>query len=521
MNALKVSTRLALTTGVLVLLLALVGAMGLFGLSATNQSLKTVYDDRVVPMGQLSHLQQLHADVQDALHEAVSKQDSAAVQQAVALEAQRRKEHATIWTAYRATFLTPEEKVLASALEAAEATYRRDGVDPLTGALQASDWGGAKALMNGAVALHSQALSKGSEKLVQLQIEVAAQEYASANARFDTLLAATLAVVLAGVATAAGLGWALSRGLMRQLGAEPADAAALAHAVAAGGLDTRITLRAGDHTSLMAALVQMRDSLSRTVTAVRRDADGVANASSEIAQGTQDLSQRTEEQASALQQTAASMEQVGSTARQNAEQAREARRLAEDAAQVARRGGAVVSDVVGTMQGIEQSSRRIAEIVSTIDGIAFQTNILALNAAVEAARAGEQGRGFAVVASEVRNLAQRSAAAAREVKTLIAESAERVDAGARRVSEAGQTMQEIETTVTQLHTIVAEISSASAEQSAGVQQIGEAVSQMDQTTQQNAALVEQSSAAAESLRQQAAQLLEAVSVFRLRQAEPA
>jgi methyl-accepting chemotaxis protein len=173
------------------------------------------------------------------------------------------------------------------------------------------------------------------------------------------------------------------------------------------------------------------------------------------------------------------------------------------------------------MQGIEQSSRRIAEIVGTIDGIAFQTNILALNAAVEAARAGEQGRGFAVVASEVRNLAQRSAAAAREVKTLIAESAERVDAGARRVSEAGQTMQEIETTVTQLHTIVAEISSASAEQSAGVQQIGEAVTQMDQTTQQNAALVEQSSAAAESLRQQAAQLLEAVSVFRLSQAEPA
>jgi methyl-accepting chemotaxis protein len=381
--------------------------------------------------------------------------------------------------------------------------------------MQAGDFEGGKALANGALARHTQALSKNGERLVQLQIKVAAEEFASATARFNTLLTATIAVILAGVATAAGLGWALSRSLMRQLGAEPAEAALLAHAVAAGGLDTRIDLRAGDRTSLMAALAQMRDSLSRTVTAVRRDADGVANASSEIAQGTLDLSQRTEEQASALQQTAASMEQVGTTARHNAEQAQAARRLAEGAAQVARRGGTVVSDVVGTMQGIEQSSRRIAEIVGTIDGIAFQTNILALNAAVEAARAGEQGRGFAVVASEVRNLAQRSAAAAREVKMLIAESTERVDAGARRVSEAGQTMQEIETTVMQLNTIVAEISSASTEQSAGVQQIGDAVTQMDQTTQQNAALVEQSSAAAESLRQQAAQLLEAVSVFRL------
>ncbi len=519
MNSLKVSTRLALTTGVLVLLLVAVGTLGLHGLAATNRALKTVYDDRVVPMGQLMQLERLHASQQETLHEAVEQQQSALSQAADAQEAQRRSEHDRIWAAYRATYLTPEEKILAERYEAAEASYRREGVDPLLGALRSADHQAAAQQAGTILNQTSRALEQANAKLVQLQIEVARQEYEAANRRFDTLLTAIVAAFVAGVAAAIGMGWAVSRGLTRQLGAEPGEAAALAHAVAAGGLDTPIALRAGDDRSLMAALVQMRDSLSRTVAAVRRDADGVANASSEIAQGTMDLSQRTEEQASALQQTAASMEQVGTTAHQNAEQAQAARRLAEGTAQVARRGSEVVSDVVATMKGIEDSSRRIAEIVGTIDGIAFQTNILALNAAVEAARAGEQGRGFAVVASEVRSLAQRSAAAAREVKSLISQSVERVDAGARRVGEAGQTMQEIQASVAQLHTIVAEISASSAEQSAGVQQIGDAVTQMDQTTQQNAALVEQSSAAAESLRQQAAQLLEAVSVFRLAPAQ--
>jgi methyl-accepting chemotaxis protein-1 (serine sensor receptor) len=241
----------------------------------------------------------------------------------------------------------------------------------------------------------------------------------------------------------------------------------------------------------------------------------VASASSQIATGNSDLSMRTEQQASALQETAASMEQLGTAVRHNADNASQANQLARGASEVAQRGGDVVGEVVETMRGINESSRRIGDIIGVIDGIAFQTNILALNAAVEAARAGEQGRGFAVVAGEVRNLAQRSAEAAREIKQLIAASVERVERGTAQVDRAGATMKEIVGAVGRVTDIMGEISSASAQQSAGVAQVGNAVGQMDTATQQNAALVEQSAAAAESLRGQARELVEAVAVFRL------
>ena len=513
MNSLKVSTRLAITLALAAVLLLAVGAMGTWGIRSANESLKTVYEDRVVPLGQLGQIQRQMAANLQAVEAAVVDRNQ--LDAAAATVAANRAAIDETWEAYMATRLTPEEERLARQFATERAAFVQQGLARVLQALREDDAASAHQIALGAMAQGAAATRTTMEQLMALQVTVAKDEFAQAQAKYQRLVAFTAGLIALGCAGVAVLGWLLQRSLTRQLGAEPAEAAALAHAVAAGGLDMAITLRPGDDRSLMAALAQMRDSLSRTVAAVRRDADGVANASSEIAQGTQDLSQRTEEQASALQQTAASMEQVGTTAHQNAEQAQAARRLAEGAAQVARRGSEVVSDVVSTMKGIEDSSRRIAEIVGTIDGIAFQTNILALNAAVEAARAGEQGRGFAVVASEVRSLAQRSAEAAREVKSLISQSVERVDAGARRVGEAGQTMQEIQASVSQLHTIVAEISAASAEQSAGVQQIGEAVTQMDQTTQQNAALVEQSSAAAESLRQQAAQLLDAVSVFRL------
>ncbi len=321
---------------------------------------------------------------------------------------------------------------------------------------------------------------------------------------------------LAGAAAALLLGWRVTVSITSQLGSEPAEAAALAQRVAAGDLSVAVQLRAGDHDSLMAQLGRMQDSLVKVVGAVRINADSVATASAQIAQGNQDLSQRTEEQASALQQTAASMEQLGATVRHNADNARQANALALSASSIAVKGGAVVGQVVDTMKGINDSSRKIADIIGVIDGIAFQTNILALNAAVEAARAGEQGRGFAVVASEVRSLAQRSAEAAREVKTLINASVERVEQGTALVDQAGTTMQQVVSSIKQVADIMGEIDAASTEQSAGVQQVGEAVSLMDQTTQQNAALVEQSAAAAESLRGQARQLVDVVAVFSLR-----
>ncbi len=304
---------------------------------------------------------------------------------------------------------------------------------------------------------------------------------------------------------------------LSQLGAEPAQATSLAKSVAQGDLSQPIALRPGDTESMMAHMQEMQHSLAEVVGNVRQSAEGVATASAEIAQGNSDLSMRTEQQASALEQTAASMEELSSTVKQNADNAKQANQLAMSASTVAAKGGEVVGKVVTTMKGINDSSKKIADIISVIDGIAFQTNILALNAAVEAARAGEQGRGFAVVAGEVRSLAGRSADAAKEIKTLITESVERVDQGTALVDQAGVTMTEVVNSIRRVADIMGEISAASVEQSAGVSQIGEAVAQMDQATQQNAALVEQSAAAAESLKEQALQLVEAVAVFKLEQ----
>ncbi|MEH3086197.1 MAG: methyl-accepting chemotaxis protein [Xylophilus ampelinus] len=332
----------------------------------------------------------------------------------------------------------------------------------------------------------------------------------------DTLVFGGLALC----ALTLGLGVLLTRSVFRQLGAEPSVAASLVAATARGDLAVPIALRPGDSGSLLARLAEMQKSLSHTVSLVRSNADGVATASAQIAQGNNDLSGRTEQQASALQETAASMEQLASTVQQNADNARQASQLAVSASDVAAQGGEVVQQVVETMTGIDDSSRKIAEIIGVIDGIAFQTNILALNAAVEAARAGDQGRGFAVVAGEVRTLAQRSAHAAKEIKGLIDASVAQVAQGSALVGRAGTTMEEVVGAIRRVTDIIGEVSAASAEQSQGVAQVGEAISQMDQVTQQNAALVEESAAAASSLNHQAGQLLASVAAFRLGDAAP-
>ncbi|UXH80263.1 methyl-accepting chemotaxis protein [Roseateles amylovorans] len=310
-----------------------------------------------------------------------------------------------------------------------------------------------------------------------------------------------------------GLGWRMARSLYRQLGGEPAYAADIVRRIGAGDLSVQVALQAGDQASLLAAMHQMQQSLSGTVTQIRGATDTIATAAGEISAGNLDLSSRTEAQASALEQTAASMEELTATVKQNADNARQANQLALSASEVAVQGGQVVNQVVATMASISTSSKKIVDIIGTIDGIAFQTNILALNAAVEAARAGEQGRGFAVVASEVRSLAQRSATAAKEIKTLIGDSVDKVDAGSSLVGQAGATMEQIVGSVKRLTDIVGEISSASQEQTAGIEQINQAIVQMDHATQQNAALVEQASAAAESLQQQSQHLVVAVRVF--------
>ncbi len=330
------------------------------------------------------------------------------------------------------------------------------------------------------------------------------------------------AVIIAGsllaVAVAVGLGLWVTRSIVRELGGEPRQAAGIAREIAAGNLTVEVPVRGGDNTSLLSAMRDMRDNLARIVAQVRSGSEGVATASTQIAQGNQDLSSRTEQQASSLQQTAASMEELGTTVKQNADNARQANQLAEGASEVATRGGQVVSQVVDTMRGIQASSQKIADIIGTIDGIAFQTNILALNAAVEAARAGEQGRGFAVVAGEVRSLAQRSAEAAREIKSLITDSVERVEQGNSLVNQAGATMDEVVGAIRRVTDIMSEISAASTEQSQGVSQVAQAVGTMDQVTQQNAALVEESAAAAASLDEQARALAARVARFVLPQA---
>lgn len=346
------------------------------------------------------------------------------------------------------------------------------------------------------------------EKMNQL---VSAEARALANGFQMLMLLMTAAAVVIG----SGIALFIVHAILKSLGGEPSQASAVAKSIASGDLTVAISVKEDDRSSVLFAMKEMRDSLVSIVAQVRSGTDMIASASSEIASGNHDLSSRTNQQAGALEQTTSSVKELTVAVQQNASNAKQANELAVAASEVAIKGGEVVSQVVETMDSINESSRKVVDIISVIDGIAFQTNILALNAAVEAARAGEQGRGFAVVASEVRTLAQRSAAAAKEIKSLIGDSVEKVEIGSRLVNDAGATMQDIVVSVKRVTNIMANISAASSEQTSGIEQINHAVSEMDDVTQQNAALVEEAAAASALMQEQAANLASIVSIFKL------
>ena len=357
------------------------------------------------------------------------------------------------------------------------------------------------------------------DQLAALEEKQNAQSKADAESEFANARNFMIGMLIAAVAMGVAAAWVISRSLRKQLGGEPAYTAKIAASIAHGDLAVAIETEDSDRGSLLVEMKEMRNSLVGIVEQVRRGTETIGTASREIAAGNIDLSSRTELQASSLEKTASAMEELTSTVKQNADNAREANALAATASNVALKGGEVVSQVVGTMGEINSSASKIADIIGVIDGIAFQTNILALNAAVEAARAGEQGRGFAVVASEVRNLAQRSAAAAKEIKTLIGDSVEKVERGSKLVGQAGVTMEEVVASVKRVTDIMSDIANASAEQSAGIEQVNLSIIEMDSMTQQNAALVEEAAAAAQSLQDQASELARVVSIFKLSEGE--
>lgn len=509
---LSIGRQIGLGFLVVLLFLMISGVGSTLSQQEANRSMQSIYADRVVPLKGLKAIADAYAvEVIDAINKANAGLMSGE-------EALRAVQNARVtidreWNAYMATSLTPEESELA-----AEATKlfvpANEAIAGLVRALERTSGTARGALdeYDGSLYASIDPISSKITELVDLQLRVSQEAAEAANSRYRVVLTQTVTMMMLAIAISLWLAYMIARSITRPL----QQAVTLAQAVADGDLSGDVEVMSTNEIGqLLSAQKAMIRSLSTVVIEVRSNAESVATASAQIAQGNADLSQRTEMQASALEETSASMEEMGSTSSQNADNARQANQLAANASTVAEQGGEVVAKVVRTMRDINESSRKISDIIGVIDGIAFQTNILALNAAVEAARAGEQGRGFAVVAGEVRNLAQRSAEAAKEIKGLIGASVERVEHGSSLVDQAGDTMQDIVASIQRVSDIVSEISSASVQQSASVGQVSEAVNQMDQTTQQNAALVEESAAAAASLKNQARMLLHAVERFKL------
>ena len=511
----KVATKLALSYGLLVGLIAIVAAVCVLRFQAINARIANIVDERYARVMRITAIaDSANAQARFIRNVVLAAKDPEQSADAFRnLDVNARTTDDGIAEFDRHVDLAKGRELVDAMLAARTKFYKdRDEVVRLVKADQVDD---ATHALLVTMRPTQRAFFASIAEIVKLQSGIMAAEGQAARADGRDAIVVTLVLAALAVVAASAMAVTITRGLVQQLGAEPGEVVAIASAIADGNLAVSVRMRAGDTTSILAAMQRMRARLAEVVGQVRHSSDAIATGSSEIASGNADLSHRTEAQAGNLQQTAASMEQLTGSVRSNAETAGVANQLATQASAAASRGGVAVNRVVETMNEIATSSRRIGDIIGVIDGIAFQTNILALNAAVEAARAGEQGRGFAVVASEVRSLAQRSAAAAKEIKSLIGASVEKVDIGARQVHEAGESMNDIVAQVQRVGQLIGEISGATVQQSGGIGQIGDAVGALDATTQQNAALVEQSAAAAESLSHQAARLAQIVSIFRL------
>ncbi len=508
----KIGAKLA---AVFVVVVAMTIGLGLFALgkvSSVNANVEDIATNWLPTIKVLGEMQNSVNEMRRAEASHIIFQDAAKKASQEQRIAELKERFAKQKTLYE-SMITPQEKDTYAMLQQhRDALYASMGTMIQKSNAGESGKADTEAYYNGESRTALQAVLDDIAKLLAINDSGADGAYkASQESYAQTRI--LIVCVLIGVALAASiLGAWVTRLITRPL----SQAIGAAQNIASGDLTVALQAEGKDETAqLLQALDAMRANLAKVVSNVRSGSESVATASAEIAQGNNDLSARTEQQASALEETAASMEELSSTVQQNADNSRQANQLANNASTVAMQGGDVVGQVVETMKGINESSRKIADIISVIDGIAFQTNILALNAAVEAARAGEQGRGFAVVASEVRSLAGRSAEAAKEIKSLINASVERVEQGTTLVDKAGATMAEVVSSIRRVTDIMGEISAASSEQSSGVSQVGEAVTQMDQATQQNAALVEQMAAAASSLKGQAQDLVQVVATFKL------